>query len=122
MQLSYSTDGGVNFSLAGSPFSVSQAAFSSATYNASFVSTYDLSAISALNNNANVVFRLAATVGGGSAGTARVDDFLLSSGGPITVPEPAVAVGLAAGGVLGAALWRRRRAGIPRARRARSVQ
>ncbi len=123
LQLSYSTDGGMNFSLAGSPFSVSSAAFSTATYNGAFVSTYDLSAIAGLNNNADVVFRLAATAAGTSVGgTARVDDFLLSSGGPMTVPEPAVFVIVTAGGVMGAVLWRRRRAGIPRARRARSVQ
>jgi hypothetical protein len=108
-QLVYSTDGGMNFSLAGSPFALSSAAFSSSTYNASFVSTYDLTAIAALNNNANVVIRLVATVAGtGSAGTARVDDFILSSGGPITVPEPAARDLLIGAGVLGALLVARR--------------
>jgi hypothetical protein len=110
MQLSYSTDGGVNFSLAGSPFGPSQAAFSTSTYNAAFVSTFDLSSINALNNNANVVFRLAATVAGSStAGTARVDDFILSSGGPITVPEPATVGVLFAGAMLLIAFGRHRR-------------
>jgi hypothetical protein len=109
-QLIYSTDGGVNFSLAGSAFGVSSSAFSSSTYNAAFVSTYDLTAITALNNNANVVFRLSATVAGTqTVGTARVDDFILSSGGPITVPEPApMAVLAAGGGLIAAVVWRRR--------------
>ena len=110
LQLSYSADGGANFSLAGLPFSVSSSAFSPSTYNASFVSTYDLSAITALNNNSNVVFRLVATVAGSStAGTARVDDFILSSGGPITVPEPSMIGMLAAGVIVLAALGRHRR-------------
>jgi hypothetical protein len=110
LQLSYSTDGGANFSLAGLPLTVSSASFSSATYNASFVSTFDLSAITSLNNNAAVVFRLNSSVTGSPTGTARVDDFILSSGGPLTVPEPAT-IGLFAGGgvMLATAWWRRRR-------------
>ena len=88
-QLNYSVNGGDTFTSLGSPINVSTAAFSPVTYNPMFVSTYNLSGITGLNNNANVVFRLVATVSGSSTvGTARVDDFILSSGAPVYVPEP----------------------------------
>ena len=109
-QLSYSTDGGANFSLAGSAFSVSSTAFSAATYNATFVRTYDLSSITALNSNPSAIIRLVATVAGSSAaGTARLDDFVLSSGGPITVPEPGPIAWIAGAAVVGGIVQIRRR-------------
>lgn len=115
-QLSYSSDGGTNFSLLGSPFAISTTSFSAGSYNAGLVSTFDLSGLAALNNNANVVIRLVATAGGtSSAGTVRLDDFLLSSGGPLTVPEPATWACLAGSIALSGAEWLRRRRRIPRA-------
>ena len=111
-QLNYSVNGGTNFSAFGSPIDVSSAAFSAATYNPSFVSAFDLSGISGLNNNASVVFRLVATVGGtATVGTARVDDFLVSSGGAMFVPEPTTLTWTLAGcaAMAGVTLGRRRR-------------
>ena len=115
-QFSYSIDGGSNFTAVGSPTDVSSAAFSAATYNPSFVSTFDLSGITGLNNNVNAVFRLVATVGGTTTvGTARVDDFIVSSGGAIFVPEPATLTGTLAGCIAaaGVMLGRRRRRADP---------
>lgn len=111
-QLNYSVNGGGAFTAFGAPIDVSAAAFSATTYNPSFISIFDLSGIAGLNNNANVVFRLVATVGGtATVGTARVDDFILSSGGAILVPEPAVLAWMLAGcgAAVGVMAGRRRR-------------
>ena len=109
-QLNYSINGGGAFTSVGAPIDVSSAAFSATSYSSSFISTFDLSGIAGLNNNANVVFRLVATVAGtATVGTARVDDFILSSGGAILVPEPAAWIWLVAGGGVSAGWLARRR-------------
>lgn len=110
-QLQYSADAGAHFSPFGSAISPSSTTSWTSTYHASFVSTFDLSGIVALNNNANAVFRLVAMdAGSTTVGTARVDDFILSSGGAITVPEPHVAwmLWLAGGMGIGMVMVRRR--------------
>ena len=53
--------------------------------------TRDLSAVTALDNQANVYFRLIATVGGAAAGTNRVDN-LSVSGEPVVVGDNAPTV------------------------------
>jgi hypothetical protein len=77
--------------------------------------SFDLTAIAALNNNTDVVFRLIDTsitsANGGTvatAGTSRVDDFAVSDTpiGP-PVPEPSAAVALLSGAAL--LIARRRR-------------
>lgn len=73
--LSYSTDAGTSFTT-----------FGSVTPPAAFApQTFDLSSITALNNNANVVFRLTFTGGSTTAttGNNRIDNFQLS-----TTPAP----------------------------------
>jgi hypothetical protein len=79
--------------------------------------TWDLSAITALNNAGTVVFRVVdnsttAITGGtvATTGTSRIDDFYVSSGAPIfPVPEPATWMLMGAGLLIGAQQWRRRK-------------
>lgn len=106
-QFQYSTDG-VNFIDFQGVFAGPTADFAVATPNAANVLTFDLSEITALNNQASVGFRVAVsgslaengtTLAGG--GTFRIDDFVVNG-----VPEPSTALL----GVLGAlTLLRRRR-------------
>ena len=94
--LAYSTDG-VNFTGFASYTVLANASpnipWNTTTYNNAYTFNYDLSAISALNNQSTVFFRLVddSTVsasGGtvGTAGTDRVDNFVVSAA---LVPEPA---------------------------------
>lgn len=114
--LAYSTDG-VNFINFTSYTVLANATpntpWSTTTYNSAYTFNYDLSAISALNNQSTVFFRLVdnSTVsanGGtvGTGGTDRVDNFDVSAS---PVPEPSsIALGLVGGFACLAALRRKR--------------
>ena len=66
----------------------------------------DLSAISAIENQASVFFRITADSSpGGSSGTGRLDNFWVQA----TVPEPSMAALLALGGLWLRWGWRRRK-------------
>ncbi len=90
--------------------------WSATTYNPASQQQFDLSLVAGLNNNPDVVFRLVDTstisVGGGTVGTAgssRVDDFYVSFGGPIVVPEPATYMLLGFGVLVCAQQFRRKK-------------
>jgi len=111
--LQYSTDGST-FTPSGGNYSLSVSTWTPGTYQSSFTFSYDLSAITALDNAPSVYFRIvdqAPTTGGainggnvGTAGTDRVDNFTVG-----TVPEPSsLALGLVGGFAWLAALRRRR--------------
>ncbi|MCS7049630.1 MAG: PEP-CTERM sorting domain-containing protein [Verrucomicrobiae bacterium] len=69
-----------------------------------YTHTYDLSSITALNNQPTVYFRLTSiSAAGGGAGTVRVDNFLVTSS---MIPEPSTVVLIMVGSVL---IWRRLR-------------
>ena len=121
--LAYSTDG-VNFNGFASYTVLANASpnitWNTTTYNNAYTFNYDLSAIPALNNQSTVFFRLVddSTVsasGGtvGTAGTDRVDNFVVSAA---LVPEPATTAlcisGGLAGGLLLVSLRRRNPAGV----------
>lgn len=92
--LAYSTDG-VNFTTVGSYMvlqngAAPNASWSTSTYQSAYTFSYNLSAIPAVDNAANVVFRLvnSSTVAANgtvvaASGTDRVDNFTV-----IVVPEP----------------------------------
>ncbi len=102
-QLQYSTDG-VNFSNFGSAYTVLANAspnpvWNSTTPSSIYTFTNDLSSVTALNNQANVYFRLedssTTSANGGSVGTAgtdRIDNVIIT--GVTEVPEPSTIVGL----------------------------
>jgi hypothetical protein len=103
-QLAYSTDGS-NFTDFGSAYSVTAVTWIS--------ESYDLSSITALNNQGSVYFRLsdASTVSAngstvGIAGTDRVDNVMITGSAPLAVvpTPPAFLAGLALLSLL--ALWR----------------
>ena len=106
--LQYSTTGtGGVFSSFQSYTVASTPGFTTGTYQAGHQYSFNLSGISALNNNANVVFRLvdtsAVAINGGTvstAGTSRVDDFYVSANDPVFVPEPGTYMLLGVGGLL----------------------
>jgi hypothetical protein len=118
-QLAYSTDGS-SFTNFGSVYSVLANATPNPTWNTSTASAlygfnFDLSAVSAIDNQANVYFRLVQTgtfsAGGGTvalAGTSRVDNFMVMAS---PVPEPgSVAMLLAGLAAVGFVAGRRRAA------------
>ncbi len=76
--LYYSTDG-VNFV----SFATGQATAAAFTPNP--MNTFDLSAITALNNNTNAKFRLYGYGGTSAAGTWRLDNFLVENSGTLAV-------------------------------------
>jgi hypothetical protein len=110
----YSTDGGANFSTF-ADYAITHTTFtvSSTTFNE------NLSAMTGLDNNAGVVFRLvdanSTSEGGGTVnttGTSKVDNFIVN--GISVVPEPPgwgaiSALGLL--GICGLREWRQRRCG-----------
>lgn len=100
-QLQYSSDGGASFTNFGSVFSLGTS-FS--------VLAFDLSLITALENNANVVFRILFDGATSSTGNNRLDN-LVVEGQPFTttVPEPATIVLLGSGLLTFAGALRRRR-------------
>jgi hypothetical protein len=113
-RLAYSSDGGTTFSDF-TTYSVILSGFSTGSTNTAAHHSFDLSSITALDNNPNVVFRLidnstSAINGTGavqSGGTDRVDNFTVST---TVVPEPSVIgmVGLGATLLMGAIRYRRR--------------
>lgn len=111
-KLSYSTDG-TNFTDFTTYTSV-LSDWSSTVIKTTGVKTFDLSAITAINDQASVTFRLTDTsttsinVGTvAAAGTGRVDDFTVTDGPVQIVPEPTTVLATLSGlGVLG--LLRRR--------------
>jgi hypothetical protein len=117
-QLKYSTDG-VNFTNFGSVYSVLANAAPNAVWNSTTGSAiynffYDLSTISALDNQATAYFRLvdASTISANgatvaAAGTNRVDNVTISAA-PASVPVPA-AVWLLGSGIATLAGFGRRR-------------
>lgn len=98
---SYSTDGGATFT----PFS---------TYtppSAFAVQSFDLSSITALDNNANDVFRITFNGATSASGNNRIDNLLVATIAP--APEPGGMASLLIGfGALGLLIARRRRAGL----------
>ncbi len=98
--LAYSTDGFTfsNFASYALPLTSN---FNSSTFNSGFTVTYDLSAVTALNNKASVAIRLidasTVSIGGGvvgTTGTDRVDNFTVMA---TAVPEAETAAMLLAG-------------------------
>lgn len=114
-KLAYSADGGLSF-FDVSTYSVILSGFATGSTNTAAHQGFDASGITALNNNATVIFRLidngtTAINGTGTvatAGTDRVDNFTVT--GLSAVPEPSVLgmVGLGAALVIGAFKYRRR--------------
>jgi hypothetical protein len=114
--LDYSTDG-TNFTQFGSQYSVVANAapnptWNPSTYNSIYNVSFDLSSVTALDNQAAIYFRLVdnstfSANGGtvGTGGTDRVDNVTIGTG---IVPEPASLALLGVGGLLIVA--RRRRA------------
>ncbi|MBE0540524.1 MAG: PEP-CTERM sorting domain-containing protein [Verrucomicrobia bacterium] len=115
-ELAYSTDGSL-FTVH-SPYTVLQngltpnASWNNTTASSAYSFAFDLSAVSALDNQATVYFRLVnssdTAVNGNPValtGTDRVDNFTVLS----PVPEPSTAVLAILGGLLGFAFLRRKR-------------
>ncbi len=111
--LQYSTTGVAGpFTQFGSQYSLIVSTWTPGTYSTGFHQTFDLSSITALDNNPNAVFRIVDSstnsINGGTvatAGTGRIDTFTVS-----TVPEPSTLVlcGLGLIGLVGVS--RRRKA------------
>lgn len=113
-KLAYSTDG-TNFT-DGPTYTAILSDWSTGLVRATGANVFDLSAISALDNQASVTFRLIDTsttsISGATvaaAGTGRVDDFTVADGELRIVPEPTTMLTMISGlGLLG--LLRRRTA------------
>ena len=112
-KLSYSTDG-TTFADFASYAVLSAPSWSTTAFHPEEVYSYNLSAITALDNASTVTFRLIDTstvsINGGTVaagGTGRVDDFTVSMGPVTLVPEPATAVCLLGGAGMLFALRRR---------------
>ena len=98
-KLQYSTDG-TSFT-DHLDYLVPVATWSSATTDVSTKYSQDLSAVTAINNQANVYFRLTSILpdqATSTAGTSRVDNVTI-----VSIPEPACLILLAAGLVIAAA-------------------
>ena len=109
--LLYSTDSGVNFTQFATYAVVKSLNFSDGTTGTSWASTktatntsfsYDFSSITGLDNNSNIVFRLAQlnniTTGASTvatAGTGRIDNVIITA----SVPEPSSGALLVLGGM-----------------------
>jgi hypothetical protein len=113
--LSYSTDG-VNFSLFTSYTVLANATpnipWNTTTYNSAYTFNFDLSTITALNNQTTVFLRLVdnSTVSAndgtvGTTGTDRVDNFVVSA---TVVPEPAAMLLAVLGGLTCVVVLRRK--------------
>jgi hypothetical protein len=122
-KLQYSTNNGINFNLA-STYSVSANSGNWSTSSGNFAAgdefTFNLSSVTALNNNAHVVFLLSdngtTAAGGGTVaagGTSRIDDFFVSAGAAeypagFVVPEPGTWMLMGFGLLLGVQRLRRK--------------
>jgi predicted extracellular nuclease len=88
-KLAYSTDG-TSFTDFGSPYTISVVTWSSGAPVSTSSFAFDLSAITAIDNQSTVYFRLISTVAaGGTGGTNRVDNFVVS-GTPMADVAPSV--------------------------------
>lgn len=110
-QLAFSTDGS-SFTDFGSPYALANAAWSAGLYNPASTYTFDLSTVSALDNQASVFVRLidssTVAINGGTVaagGTSRIDNFTVNL---TPVPEPATWA-LMCGGIAAVARIARRR-------------
>ena len=102
-QLSYSTNGGATFTDFGSPY-VPVASFTSPAG----LQAFDLTSVTALNNKADVRFRITFTGSSASNGNNRIDNLKLTAA---TVPAPSSVAVMALGGLMPLiSLVRRRRA------------
>jgi hypothetical protein len=118
--LAYSTDGN-NFTRFGSDYSVKLGAWNYSTVNTNNSYSFNLGAVTAMNNQSLVYFRIiddsTQSIGGGTAvpgGDNRIDNFLISAQ---VVPEPTtIQLGLLSG-VLGIfRLFRKRQEPAPKAK------
>ena len=102
VQYSSTGAGGTFTDLPGGDYTVAQVTFSSGTENTNSPPRFlfDLSGVTALDNNPNAAFRLVQTSATGAAtGTQRIDNVVVGTG--LVIPEPtAAAFGLLAGGML----------------------
>jgi hypothetical protein len=104
MSLNYSTDG-INFTQFGANFIVltnggasGLPSWSVTTPNSGYTVSFDLTSVSALDNAANVYFRITdVTAPGGSGGTLRLDNVIIS--GTPSVPEPSTIAFATLGGL-----------------------
>jgi hypothetical protein len=104
-KLAYSTNGGSSFTDFAT-YTVGAVTWSSATPNSASTFTFDLSGVSALDNNPAVVLRLVSNVTPAAGGTNRVDNFTVVMS---PVPEPG-AMALLLAGLAGVGFVARRRA------------
>ena len=118
-RLDYSSDGGATFATGPTysvPANVAPNAWGSLLPVPAAFFSFDLTAVPALSNNPNDIFRLVDTstvsANGGTvavAGTDRVDDFTVSDSPiPAPIPEPSSMVALVSGAALLTARRRRR--------------
>lgn len=99
---SYSIDGSSFNSFTN--YSVAAITWSATTYNPTSTYSFDLSTVTALNDQTNVFFRLINNDSPAGTGTARVDNFAAS-----VIPEPTSLAMLALAGLgFGGYIWRRR--------------
>lgn len=106
-QFQYSTDGATftNFGTAFTP----QTSFSPTATPPGTATTFDLSSITGLNDNANAAFRLVLGGATSSSGNIRVDNLLVQGTALAPVPEPSgIAAMLIGMGALGLIVARRR--------------
>ena len=92
-EFQYSSNGGTNFSTL-TAYTVPEDSWSTGSFDSTSEFTFDLTGVTALDNNANVVFRLVNLSSPAAGGTSRVDDFYVSAGEPVypagfVIPEPA---------------------------------
>lgn len=104
-QLAYSSNGGTSFTTFAS-YTVGAVTWSSTTASSASTFSFDLSAVSALNNNASVVMRLVSAVTPAAGGTNRVDNVTAVM---TPVPEAGTSAMLLAGMATLGFLARRRR-------------
>ena len=105
-KVAYSVDGGANF-VDQTTYTVGVVTWNGTTPNAASTFTFNLSGVSALNDQPAAIVRLISTVTPSAGGTNRVDNFIVS-GTVSAVPEPGTWAMLLAG-VAGVGFIARRR-------------